>query len=123
MASASRGFSVKEGFLNSEMLKEEVEALKEYIKVVEAAKGKFLNFSHYPVKFWASLIKLIPTNLLLFLKPFLAKMIGEKREEKTKDLDEIEFYNGAVVKLGKKMGVAILINEKIYKRVIEKLGK
>jgi ketopantoate reductase len=123
MASASRGLSIRDGLSNPEIFKEEIEPLKEYIRVVETAQGKFLNFSRCPVRVWTSLIELIPTNLLSFLKPFLVKVISEKREEKTKDLDEIEFYNGAVVKLGKKMGVAIPINEKIYKRAIEKLSR
>jgi len=123
MASASRGFSVKDGLSNSEIFKEEVEVLKEYIRVVKATGGKFLNFSHYPVKFLAHLLELIPTNLFLVFEPLLVKIVSQKREEKEKDLDEIEFYNGAVVKLGKKMGIETPANERIYKRVLEKLKK
>lgn len=123
MASASRGFSVKDGLSNSEIFREEVEALKEYIRVVKATGGKFLDFSHYPVKFLTTLLELIPINLLLFLKPFLVQVISKGREEKPKDLDEIEFYNGAIVKLGEKMGIETPIDEEIYKRAIEKLSK
>lgn len=123
MASASRDFPVKEGFSNSDILKEEIEALKEYIKIVKAAGGKFLNFSYYPVKFWAILLNLLPLNLLLILQPLFTYIVGKKRKEKPKDLEEIDFYNGAVVKLGKKLGVKTPVNEKIYKRVIEKLNK
>ena len=123
MASASRGFSVKDGFSNSEIFKEEIEVLKEYVRVVKATGGKFLNFSHYPVKFLAHLLELIPTNLFLVFEPLLVKIVSQKREEKTKDLDEIEFYNGAVVKLGKKLGIKTPVNEGIYKRVLEKLSK
>jgi len=123
MASASRGFSVKDGFSNSEILKEEIEVLKEYVRVVKAIGGKFLNFSHYPVKFLAHLLELIPTNLFLVFEPLLVKIISQKREEKTKDLDEIEFYNGAVVKLGKKLEIKTPVNERIYKRVLEKLNR
>jgi ketopantoate reductase len=123
MASASRGLSIRDGLSNPEIFKEEIESLKEYIRVVETAQGKFLNFSRYPVRVWTILINLLPTNLFLIFKPLLVQLINQEREEKTKDLDEIEFYNGAVVKLGKKMGVATSVNEKIYKRVLEKLGK
>jgi ketopantoate reductase len=123
MASSSREFPVREGFSNSEILKEEIEMLKEYIKVVKTAGGKFLNFSHYPVKFLTHLLELIPTNLLLFFGPLLVKIVREKREEKPKELDEIEYYNGAVVKLGKKLGIKTPVNERIYKRVREKLKK
>jgi len=123
MASSSREFPVREGFSNSEILKEEIEMLKEYIKVVKTAGSKFLNFSHYPVKFLTHLLELIPTNLLLFFGPLLVKIVREKREEKPKELDEIEYYNGAVVKLGKKLGIETPVNERIYKRVLEKLNK
>jgi len=123
MASASLGFSVKDGFSNSEIFKEEIEVLKEYVRVVKATGGKFLNFSHYPVKFLAHLIELIPTNLFLVFEPLLVKIVSQKREEKVKDLDEIEFYNGVVVKLGKKFGIETPINERIYKRVLEKLNE
>ncbi len=121
MASASRGFSIENGLSNPEIFKEEIEVLKEYVRVVKATDGRFLNFSHYPVKFLAHLLELIPTNLLLFLRPFLAKVISKKREEKEKNLDEIEFYNGAVVKLGKKLGIETPINDGVYKRATQKL--
>jgi len=123
MASASRGFSVKDGFSNSEISKEEIEVLKEYVGVVKANGGKFLNFSHYPVKFLAHLLESIPANFFLVFKPLLVKIVGQKREGKPKDLDEIEYYNGAVVNLGKKMGIKTPVNERIYKRVLEKLAK
>ena len=121
MASASREFPVKEGFSNPEILKEEIEILKEYIKVVKAAGGKFINFSNYPVKFLTYFLKLIPTNLLLLFGPIFLKIVEEKREEKPKELDEIEYLNGAIVKLGKKLKIETPVNEKIYKRVLEKL--
>jgi len=123
MASASRDISVKDGFLNSEIFREEILDLKKYIKVIKAAEGKFLNFSHYPIKFWAILLNSLPTNLLLIFKPLLAYIISQEREEKPKELDEIEFYNGAVVRLGKKLRIKTPINEKVYKRVLEKLSK
>jgi len=123
ISSASRGFSIEEGFKNPEILREELEALREYIKVVRTAKGKFLNFPHYPVKFLVILIKFLPMSFFLIFRKILAEIVSERREEKSKDLNQIEFYNGAVVKLGKKLGIRALINEKIYKRVIEKLRK
>lgn len=121
MASASHGFSVRDGFKNKEIFKEEVEALKEYIKVVKKSYGKFLNFSHYPIKFLSIFIELTPIFFLIPIRNILSGFISKERGGKLKDLDEIDYYNGGVVKLGKKMGVKILINEKIYKRVLEKL--
>lgn len=116
MASASRDISVKAGFLNPEIFREEILTLKEYIKVVKTSGGKFLNFSHYLVKF-LTILGLLPVNLLSVFRPLFSRIISQERGEKPKELDEIEFYNGAVVKLGKKLGIKTPINEKICKRV------
>jgi len=123
IAASSRGFLIEEGFKDSEIIKEEIEALKEYIRAVKAAGGKFLNFPDYPVKFWAILLNFLPINFFLAFRKILAKGVSERREEKPKDLDEIEFYNGRVMKLGKKLGIETPINEKIYKRIMEKLSE
>jgi len=52
----------------------------------------------------------------------LANIISRERQGKLKDLDEIEYYNGAVVKLGKKIGVKTPANEKIYNNIYDKLS-
>jgi len=122
MTSASYGFSVRDGFKNKVIFKEEAEALKEYIKVVKKSNGRFLNFPHYPVKFLSSLFGLLPTSFLLFFRSILANIISRERQGKLKDLDEIEYYNGAVVKLGKKIGVKTPANEKIYNNIYDKLS-
>ncbi|GAF68550.1 unnamed protein product, partial [marine sediment metagenome] len=121
MASASRGVSIKEGFRDKEIFKEEVDALKEYIKAVKSAGGKFLNFPYYPVKFLAVLIDSLPFSFLSFSKNVLAKIISKGRGKKPKALDEIEYYNGAVVKLGKKAKVKTPANGMIYKRGLKRL--
>jgi len=123
MASASHGFSIRDGFKNKEIFKEEVQALKEYIKVVKKSHGKFLNFSHYPVKFLSIFIELTPIFFLMPVRNILSGFISKERGGKLKDLDEISYYNGGVVKLGKKIGVETLINEKVYKRVLKGLEK
>lgn len=115
MASAIRGLPVKEGFRDPDTFFEEVESLKEYAAVVKKAKGKFLNFDNYPypIGILAACISALPAS---FLKPFRVKIAGiiaKGRKEKPKDLDEIEYYNGEVVKLAKKTGTRVPINEKL----------
>jgi len=123
MASASQGFSIKAGFKNKEIFKEEVRVLKEYIQVVKKSHGKFLHFPHYPVKFLSVFIELMPIFLLIPARNVLVEFISKGRGGKSKDLDEIDYYNGGVVKLGDKIGVAIPINKKVYRRVLERLGR
>ena len=123
MAAASRGFSVVDGFKDKEIFKEEVRALKEYIRAVELSRGEFLNFPHYPVKLFADLLNLLPLSLLLVLRTIIGKIISKDRAGKPKDLDEIDYYNGAVIKLGKKTGVKTPVNERIYKRALGKFNK
>jgi ketopantoate reductase len=119
IASATRGLSIKEGFKKPEVFQEEIEALKEYIKVVLASDGEFLDIPHYHTKGLATFIKIFPTKLLLPFRDYFASLIAEGREGKPKQLDEIKYYNGAVVDLGKNVGMSTLINRKIVKRVLK----
>lgn len=117
IASASKGLSIEEGFRDKEIFKEEIGALKEYIIVVKARGGNFLNLPHYPLKLLSFLINL-PVFLLLPFRKILAKLVTRDRGKKPKgNLDEIDYYNGAVIELGKKMGIETPINEEIYKKV------
>ena len=121
MASASRGFSVKEGFEDKEVFGEELAALKEYIKTVKLAGGKFINFSNYPVKILTFLLDCLPTAFLLPFRNMIAKIVSSQREDKPKVLDEIDYYNGGVVNLGKRVGVETSTNEIIWKRALVRL--
>jgi 2-dehydropantoate 2-reductase len=119
MAAASKGISVKEGLKDKNTFREEVGVLKEYIKSVKTTGGKFINFSSYPVGVFASLIEKLPISFLLPFRSKLARIISKGREGKPKDLDEIDYYNGAIVDLGKETGVKTPVNEEIIKRVSE----
>jgi len=123
MASASRSLFVKNGFKNKEFFKDEVMALQEYIKAVYSSKGNFISFPHYPVKFLVFLFNYLPFSILSLLRGMLAKAITKNRGGKPKDLDEIEYYNGAVIKLGREIGIETPKNQEIYKKVQAKLGK
>lgn len=115
MASATHGLSIEEGFENKEIFREEIGALREYIKLVKIFGGKFLNFPHYPVKLMTILFNL-PLFFLSIFRKKLARLISQERRGKRKDLDEIDYYNGAVVELGKKLKIETPINERILKR-------
>ena len=123
MAAATRGFSIEEGFKDQGIFREEVETLKEYIKVVKTSAGQFLNFPHYPVKFLSILFGWLPIKFLLPFKNIIARIVSQTRGRKPKVLDEIDYYNGAVVNLGKKTGVKTPVNERIYNRGLERLNK
>jgi hypothetical protein len=114
--SATYGLSIKEGFSKKEIFKEEILALREYKKVVKLSGGKFLNFPGYPVKFLSFLIS-FPIFLLSLFRKILAEQIEKGRAGKKKDLDEIDYYNGAVLKMAKKIKVEVPINSKILERV------
>jgi ketopantoate reductase len=119
IASATRGLSIKKGFKKPGVFQEEVGALKEYIKVVLASNSKFLDIPHYHTKGLTTFIRIFPTKLLLPFRNYFASLIAEGREGKPKQLDEIKYYNGAVVDLGKKVGISTPINQKIVKRVLK----
>jgi hypothetical protein len=116
MPSATYGLSIKEGFSKKEIFKEEILALREYKRVVKISGGKFLNFPGYPVKFLSFLISL-PIFLLLPFREILVEQIEKGRARKKKDLDEIDYYNGAVLKMAKKLKVEVPVNSKILERV------
>ncbi len=117
MASASRGLSIKEGFKDKEIFKEEIDVLREYVDSVKAAGGKFLNFfPYYPVGI-LSLISYLPTFILVLCRNTLAQAITKGRAKKRKDLDEVDYYNGAVIRLGKRGGIETPANNRIYSRI------
>jgi ketopantoate reductase len=121
-ACATHSLSILEGFSRKEIFKEEILALREYSRVVKKIGGKFLNFPNYPVSLLNLFFKL-PIFLLLPLRKKIAKLIEKEREGKPKDLREIDYYNGIVVKLGEKLGIKAKINKKILKRAKQCLLK
>jgi len=122
MASVSKGLSIEKGFKDPETFKEEATCLKEYIKVVKKSGGKFLNLKHYPIKFLVSLIDFFPLSFLIPFRRILSKLITKGRGGKEKgNIDEVDYYNGAVIKLGEKFQVETPINQKIYQEIKKRL--
>lgn len=119
MASVAKGLSIEDGFKDKETFLEEIRVIKEYLRVVKASGGKLLNLPHYPIKLLSILFSL-PEFLLLFFRQKLGKLISKGRGKKPKgNLDEVDYYNGAVIKLGKELGISTPVNEKIIKKVKE----
>ena len=116
--SAAYGLSVAEGFKNPEIFKEEISVLKEFVKTAGAAKLGFLNLKKFPIKFLAFFIYYFPLPVLIFFRNRLAKLTDKGRKGKPKgNLDEIDYYNGEVVKMGKKLGIPVPVNEKLLEKV------
>ena len=122
MASAAKGLTIEEGFKNKETFEEEIRALREYIKVVKKGTGKFLNLHHYPIKLFVLFCNFFPITFLKIFRKTIAKIITKGRGGKEKgNIDEIEYYNGAVIKLGEKLGIETPVNAKILKRVLKQM--
>jgi len=122
MASASRGLSIRKGFLDKKIFEEEVKALKEYVTVVHKSGGRFLNFNAYNVGDYALVVGKTPLWIISLFRKKITEIITKGREGKPKVLDEIDYYNGAVVKLGKEVGVETPINQEIWKRAKERIN-
>jgi len=116
--SFARGLDIYEGLKNKEVFKEEVQALKEFIKVVRAKGGRFLNFPHYPIGSFAFLVEHIPLVLLVPFHSIVARLVLKIRGTKEKEnIDEIDYYTGAVVELGREVGIPTPINESVLRRI------
>lgn len=116
--SALKSLSIEEGFKNKEIFQEEVLILKEYLKVVKRSGGRILNFKKMPLSLLANLIYFCPLSILSFFKGKLAKAISKGRGGKPKgNLDEVDYYNGEVVKLGEKLGVPTPFNKKVLEEI------
>jgi 2-dehydropantoate 2-reductase len=118
--SASRGFSVEKGFEDKESFKEELGAMKEYVKSVKASGNNFVDILGYPVKLLTWLMIVLPFSTPLFIRKIFAKIISSGREKKPKDLSEINYYNGAVIDLGEKNGIPTPINKRVVERILIK---
>ncbi len=115
MACAVEGVDVGAGWQNKEIFKKEIAMLKEFAAAVKKSGGGFAdNLGGYPVKLFASLV-FLPIWLLSPFRGFFAKVIAKGRN-RPKDLSEIDYYNGEVVRLGKRGGAATPINREIIQK-------
>jgi 2-dehydropantoate 2-reductase len=118
MASEAKGLTIEEGLKDEEIFEEEIKALREYIRVVKKMGGRFLNLEHYPIKLFTTLLNFLPLSILKIFRKTIAQTITKARGGKEKgNIDEIEYYNGAVMKLGEKLKIETPINKEIYKKI------
>jgi len=112
MASAANGLSVSAGLRDKKVFKQEISMLKEYVLAAKAGGHGFAaDFLGYPVKLLARMM-LLPVSLLLPFRGVFEGIVAKGRN-RPKDLSEIDYYNGEVVRLGKKYGIAVPVNESI----------
>jgi len=114
VSSSSYGLTIEEGFADKKVFEEEIESLREYARTVKESGGRFLNLHHYPIRLYVSLLSSLPLPLLSLFRKQIAKVIAKGRGRKEKgNIDEIDYYNGAVVKIGERFNVDTPVNRKI----------
>ena len=112
MAAAANGAGVAAGYRDKKIFKKEIAMLREFVSAANAVRGGFAGkLGGYPVKLLARLA-LLPVCLLAPWRGVLAGAIAKGRN-RPKDLSEIDYYNGEVVRLGKKANVPTPVNEEI----------
>jgi len=112
MAAAANGAGVAAGYRDKKIFKKEIAMLREFVSAANAVRGGFAGkLGGYPVKLLARLA-LLPVCLLAPWRGILAGAVAKGRN-RLKDLSEIDYYNGEVVRLGKKANVPTPVNEEI----------
>jgi ketopantoate reductase len=118
MAAAVNGIPAGVGLRDEKIFKEETAMLKEFVAAVKKSGGGFADdFAGYPIKFLAQTM-LLPIWLLTPFRGLFADIVAKGRN-RPKDLSEIDYYNGEVVKLGKQFSVSTPVNEKITAKAKE----
>ncbi len=118
MAAAVEGVGAGAGWRDKKIFKKEIAMLREFVLAANARRGGFAGeLGGYPVKLLARLA-LLPAWLLAPWRGALAGVIAKGRN-RPKDLSEIDYYNGEVVRLGKKANVPTPINEEIVAKAQE----
>lgn len=123
LPSFSNGLNIYEGLKDKKSFEEEIGLLKEYIRVVEANGGEFLNFPHYPIRFFAKLVKVLPVGILSVFRSFIADMVLKMRGTKEKgNIDEIDYYIGSIVELARKKKIEVPICSEVLRRINERIS-
>ena len=102
----------------------EIDALREALRVMSAANIRPLNMEKYPLGTLAPLLRFGPRALL---RPALQRIVGGARGGKMPSLfldlaagksgSEIGWYNGAVVRKGKEVGISTPVNRLLTQTV------
>lgn len=110
-----------EVFNNEKMVKLEIEAFKEAVRIAKKLNIKIVDLPGFPVSIFARAFFYIP---FFILKPFLRKKIGVSRGDKKPSLyiellcrsgnTENDYINGAIFNEGVKLGLDVPANKTIY---------
>jgi len=112
VAAAVNGVAADQGLRNKEIFHQEVSMMREYIRTIKASGSGFVaNFCGYPVDFLANLM-LMPFWMLIPLRGILANAVAKGRN-RPKDLTEIDYYNGEVVRMGRSCNVKTPVNDEL----------
>ena len=116
MAAAVAGMPVAQGLSDLQVFKQEVLMLREYARAIKKTNGSFVTLAGYPIGQIAFLLDNTPLSVLAMFRQQLVKIVAGHRNKKPKDTNEIDYYNGEVVRLGKAAGVPTPVNEGIVRR-------
>ena len=116
--SSAHGLTIQEGFADRVVFEEEIMALREYAQVVKRSGGRFLNLCHFPTGLYAALLGMVPLPILSLFRKQISMVITKGRGSKEKgNIDEIDYYSGAVVSMGERLGVETPVNRKTCQRM------
>lgn len=122
MVSAASGLPVSEGLGDPRIFRQEVLMLREYAMVVKKSRGKFVTLAGYPIGQISFLLNNLPLSLLIRFRHKLIKVVAGHRNNKPKDLGEIDYYNGEIVRLGVAAGVPTPVNAEIVRLIKPRQG-
>lgn len=121
-SSAILDLNTMEIFADKRTFSLEIEALREALRVASADGVRFVGLPGYPVPLLVAAIRLLPLPLLQpILGPFVARGRGAKMPSLHVDLhggksrSEIDELNGAVVRLGERLGIRTPANALLVK--------
>jgi len=118
LASLSRGLNILDGLKDKETFIEEVEVLKEYVKVVKSIGGDFLNIKGYPIKTFSNIVSMLPATFLSIFRNLIADFVVKARGTKEKgNIDEIDYYLGSVIEIASQKRIQVETLERVFRRL------
>lgn len=116
-------------FARDDLVDLEIEAWREGLRVMAAAKIPPVNLGGYPFALLEPLIRFAPIRLL---RPFIRRRIGGARGGKLPSLhidlhqgkrrSEVRWLNGAIVRKGAQVGVATPVNQVLTDTLLSLMG-
>jgi ketopantoate reductase len=112
VAAAVGGVPADQGLRDKKIFEREVLMLREVVRAVKASGGGFVaSFCGYPIRFLTWLM-LLPVWMLMPFRGIFADIVAKGRN-RPKDLTEIDYYNGEVVRMGRNSNVGTPVNDEL----------